>query len=194
VGALCAARPGETWWDTCAGAGGKTLALLDAGARVLATDVRDRALAELGRRARALGLPAPHTRRMDAAREPIAETFDGVLVDAPCSGLGMWSRAPDARWRTPPDAPAARAAEQRALLARAADAVAPGGRLVYSVCTLTRAETDEVADAFLAARADFHAESRAVTPAWGPPAARHWILPRHGPGGAMFVAVFRRVG
>jgi 16S rRNA (cytosine967-C5)-methyltransferase len=70
-----------------------------------------------------------------------AGAFDRVLLDAPCSGLGVLRRRPDARWRVEPNDVRDLAALQRVLLAAAADAVRPGGRLVYAVCTLSKEET-----------------------------------------------------
>ena len=85
-----------------------------------------------------------------------------MLVDPPCSDLGTLAARPDARWRKTPDAPAALAAEQRRILDAAADAVRPGGVLVYSTCTISPAENEQLVDAFLAARTDFAAERPAV--------------------------------
>lgn len=157
VGLLCDPRPGEAWWDVCAGAGGKSLHLADLmenRGRILATDVRESALKELSRRAHAAsfriieGAPIAH-----APGTP--EIFDGVLVDAPCSGLGTWSRNPDMRWRTPASWVTDKTVVQRGLLERAAPAVKPGGKLVYSVCTITRAETLGVLESFTAAHPEF---------------------------------------
>jgi 16S rRNA (cytosine967-C5)-methyltransferase len=78
---------------------------------------------------------------------PTRTLFDGVLVDAPCSGVGTWGRNPNARWTTVPQDVLELAAVQKELLLNAAKAVKPGGKLVYSVCTLTRKETEEVARA-----------------------------------------------
>jgi 16S rRNA (cytosine967-C5)-methyltransferase len=119
--------------------------------------------------------------------------FDGVLVDAPCSGLGTWGRNPDARWRSGPDAVAGAARRQRALLAAAARAVRPGGRLVYSVCTLTGAETAQIADAFAGAHAGF-APDPFPPPLGGdaPPADRCGIGPWEGPCAGMFIARWLR--
>ena len=81
----------------------------------------------------------------DGRHLPVRDgAFDRVLLDAPCSGLGVLRRRPEARWRIDRRAVDELAGLQRALLAEAARAVAPGGRLVYSVCTLTRAETTAV--------------------------------------------------
>ncbi len=199
VGIVCAPRPGERWWDACAGGGGKTLHLADlAGGdlRLLATDPRPAALLELARRARRAGRDrAVQARPGDAAANgPGAGTCDGALVDAPCSGLGTWPRNPDARWRTGPEAVARAAAAQAALLDAAAAAVRPGGRLVYAVCTLTRAETDGQADRFLASHPAFTPEPCPHPLGSGPAAGRHWIPPWLGPGTGMFIARFRRAG
>jgi len=81
----------------------------------------------------------------DAAASPYrVGAFDRVLVDAPCSGLGVLRRRPDARWRVDADAPARLAELQVRILEEVARLVAPGGTLVYSVCTLTEAENDGV--------------------------------------------------
>jgi 16S rRNA (cytosine967-C5)-methyltransferase len=78
----------------------------------------------------------------DARRPPLRPgTFDRVLLDAPCSGIGVLRRRPDARWRLTPEVIDECAALQRELLLAAAELVKPGGRLVYSVCTLTPEET-----------------------------------------------------
>jgi 16S rRNA (cytosine967-C5)-methyltransferase len=84
-----------------------------------------------------------------------AESFDGVLVDAPCSGLGVLRRNPEARWRLQPADITVLAERQAMLLARAAPLVKPGGRLVYAVCTVTPEETDRQVATFLARHGDF---------------------------------------
>ena len=73
------------------------------------------------------------------ARLPTRTKFDGVLVDAPCSGLGTWQRNPHARWTTTVEDVRELAELQRRLLAHTAPSLKPGGRLIYAVCTLTRA-------------------------------------------------------
>ena len=89
-----------------------------------------------------IGLPHLFPLVGDATRPPLRDgAFDRVLLDAPCSGIGVLRRRPDARWRLEPDAITDLAVLQRALLAAAAPLVRPGGVLVYSVCTLTTAET-----------------------------------------------------
>ena len=86
---------------------------------------------------------------------PTQTKFDGVLVDAPCSGLGTWQRNPHARWTTEEADVLELAVLQKQLLAHAAPSVKPGGKLIYSVCTLARAETSEVADHFNQTQAEF---------------------------------------
>jgi 16S rRNA (cytosine967-C5)-methyltransferase len=97
VGLVCSPQAGERWWDICAGSGGKSLHLADVTKNhgtIYATDVRESALDELRRRAKRAGATC-----IKVGVEP-DELVHGVLVDAPCSGIGTWSRNPDARWRT----------------------------------------------------------------------------------------------
>jgi 16S rRNA (cytosine967-C5)-methyltransferase len=155
VGHACAPRPGETWWDACAGEGGKTLHLADLMRNkgvVWASDRNERRLAVLKRRAARAQLFNFRAALWDgSARLPTKTKFDGILVDAPCSGVGTWQRNPHARWTTTPEDVRELAVTQRALLDHVAGALKPGGRLLYAVCTLTRSETAAVADAFSAA-------------------------------------------
>jgi 16S rRNA (cytosine967-C5)-methyltransferase len=122
------------------------------------------------------------------ARAPFGTRCDGVLVDAPCSGVGTWSRNPHARWTTQPADVAELAAVQSELLSHAAGSVKAGGRLVYSVCTLTRRETDMVADAFALGRPDF--EEAPIGLAGG--ASRVTLLPEELDANGMFIAAWRR--
>lgn len=150
--------------DLCAGPGGKATAMARAGARVVAVDVNERRAAAVAANAAVLGA-AVAVAVGDGRRPPFApRSFDRVLVDAPCSGLGVLRRRPDARWRVQPSDVAALAALQRDLLAAAIAVVRPGGLVVYSVCTLTVAETSAI-DEWLAAE---HPELEAVAPP-GPP-------------------------
>lgn len=134
------AGPGMRVLDACAAPGGKATGLAAAGAVVVAAD-------RSPGRARMVAANAVRTGHRlgvvvaDAAVPPYPEaSFDRVLVDAPCTGLGVLRRRPDARWRVDAAAPARLAEVQVGLLAAAAPLVAPGGRLVYSVCTLTEEE------------------------------------------------------
>jgi 16S rRNA (cytosine967-C5)-methyltransferase len=155
VGHACAPQPGETWWDACAGEGGKLLHLADLMANkglIWATDRNERRLAVLKRRAARAQLFNYRTAPWDgSARLPTKTKFDGILVDAPCTGVGTWQRNPHARWNTEPSDVTELAATQLALLNHVAGSLKPRGRLIYSVCTLTRSETTAVAEAFTAA-------------------------------------------
>jgi 16S rRNA (cytosine967-C5)-methyltransferase len=155
VGLACTPQPGETWWDACAGEGGKTLHLADLMSNkglVWATDRHTGRLANLQRRfARAKLFNYRAVPWDGGPRLPTKAKFDGILVDAPCSGVGTWQRNPHARWTTSPDDVRELAAVQLALLQRLAGSLKPGGRLIYAVCTLTRSETTAVAAAFTSA-------------------------------------------
>jgi 16S rRNA (cytosine967-C5)-methyltransferase len=154
IALACGARPGWTVVDACAGAGGKALAL--------AAEMRNRGtlwaldsdagrLDEARRRARRDGVDNLRVRAIaaDEAAGPQLADLEGradvVLVDAPCSGLGTLRRKPDARWRLAPGDPERFAGLQKALGARFARLLKPGGRLVYATCAIGRAENEEVA-------------------------------------------------
>ncbi len=159
VGYACAPQPGETWWDACAGEGGKTLHLGDLmGGKGLiwASDRSNRRLETLKRRASRAKLFNYRTALWDGtAKLPTKTKFDGVLLDAPCSGVGTWQRNPHARWTAKPDDVRELTEVQAQMLNAAATALKPCGRLVYAVCTLTRGETTAIADAFSAGHPEF---------------------------------------
>jgi 16S rRNA (cytosine967-C5)-methyltransferase len=134
---------GQSVLDLAAAPGGKTLQIVDAGAGlVVATDRHARRLRSAARRLS--GQPV-HWVRSDARRPPFASaSFDRVLLDAPCSGLGTLRRRPEIRLKVTEDEVSRLAHQQRAMLDAALGLVAPGGRLVYAVCTVTPAETIDV--------------------------------------------------
>ena len=158
VTAAVGAEPGERVLDLCAGPGGKATALVAAaaGVRVIAADVRPgRAKLVAANAARVGVADRVAVVAADGTRPPFRDDrFDRVLVDAPCSGLGTLRRRADLRWRVEPEAVERLAALQARLLAAAADLVRPGGSLVYSVCTLTAAESTEVDDRLAKQRPD----------------------------------------
>jgi 16S rRNA (cytosine967-C5)-methyltransferase len=152
VAASVGAEPGELVLDLCAAPGGKATALAAAGAHVVAADVRERRVGLIRDNIRRVVTGDAGTVALvaaDGTRPPWRPgSFDRVLVDAPCSGLGTLRRRADLRWRVDEPSVARLAELQRRLVTAAADLVRPGGVLVYSVCTLTAAETLDV-DAWL---------------------------------------------
>jgi 16S rRNA (cytosine967-C5)-methyltransferase len=199
VGHVCAPQPGETWWDACAGEGGKLLhlsALMDNRGLIWASDRARWRLEQLRRRAaRARCFNYRAVLWDDSARPPTRTQFDGVLLDAPCAGLGTWGRNPHARWTTTPQDVTELAQLQTRLLNVCAGAVKPGGRLIYAVCTLTGEETEATGAAFTAAHPDFEplAFANPFSPDT-PPAARQLWWPQDTGGNGMYVAQWRRVG
>jgi 16S rRNA (cytosine967-C5)-methyltransferase len=136
------ALPGERILDLCAAPGGKATLLAATGAAVTASDVSPKRLGLVVENAERLGAELAGVVAADGLAPPFrARSFDRVLLDAPCSGLGVLRRRPDARWRIKPADVEELAELQRRLLTRAATLVRPGGVLGYSVCTLTDAET-----------------------------------------------------
>ncbi len=132
-------------WDLCAGHGGKTCALLEAtDLRVLASDANLARLKDLRRELARLNLPdVPVFRHRAEAPPPLRRAPRIILMDAPCSGLGVLSRRPDAKWRRAPEDVRKLAALQRRLLDRAAQSLASGGLLAYITCTLHPVENQE---------------------------------------------------
>jgi 16S rRNA (cytosine967-C5)-methyltransferase len=164
VAELVAPRDGQRILDACAGVGGKSthLAALAPGATIDAADVSDAKLAKL--RAAAVRLGAKSIRAITAdltdPSAPLAEHYDAVLIDAPCTGLGVLRRHPEAKWRVTEADIAPLAATQRRLL----DTLAPrAAAIVYSVCTFTDEEGRGQIAAFLAAHPEFRLDTEIAT-------------------------------
>jgi 16S rRNA (cytosine967-C5)-methyltransferase len=197
VGWVCAPRRNETWWDACAGEGGKTLHLSDLMENtglIWASDRAEWRLAKLKKRTARAGCFNYRSVEWDGGAKPPTQTkFDGVLVDAPCSGIGTWQRNPHARWTTTPKDVTELAEVQARLLDTVSGSVKPGGKLIYAVCTVSRAETVGVTAAFTRRHPEFHPLG---TPdplgAEGTVRFQHeWWPQRHG-GNGMFVATWQR--
>jgi len=189
--AAAGVEAGGRWLDACAGAGGKTLQLgrlVGPDGQVDAHDPRPAALAELKLRAQ-----RAHLVNIAIVSHPAAETYDHVLVDAPCSGSGTWRRTPHLKWSTQPTDITNFATRQLNILRHHARSVRPGGRLVYATCSLSQMENEGTAAHFLDAEPGFAAEPlrrRYGFPGLGPTLT---ILPSRHDTDGFFVAAFRRV-
>jgi len=165
-----APRPGERIVDWCAAPGGKTTHLAELsmdGAHILALDVNSERLSQVAIHVERLGLRSVRTYPLhpDLIAWLTDNPADAVLVDAPCTGLGTIQRHPDIRWRRKIKDIARSARVQLEILDAAARCVAPGGRLIYSTCTLGPVENEDVIKQFLARRSEF--ERASLTPQAG---------------------------
>ena len=165
---LLAAAAGARILDACAAPGGKTLALArmtgETG-RVVAADLHPSRLGLVAANVRRLGVTNVRLVAADMAQPPFSALFDAVLVDAPCSGSGVFRRDVESRYRLTPDQLAAIARTQAAILRGAASLVKPGGRLLYSVCSLEPEEGRDQVAALLAERSDLRrADLRPLLP------------------------------
>jgi len=160
-------QPGERALDLCAAPGGKTThlaALMQARGEILAVERNPARARELRRTVQRLRARNVRVRVADAARwqhgreagaTDEAASFDRVLVDPPCSGLGTLQARADLRWRATPEAVAALARAQRSILQAGARALRPGGVLVYSTCTISPTENENLIASFLDSHPDF---------------------------------------
>jgi len=155
ISLLCDVRPGMTVIDLCAGVGGKTLGLaaaMENKGRLIACDVDARRLGRMDERLKRAGVTCVEACILNDADPVVLNGLRGgadrVLVDAPCSGIGAWRRAPEARWRLSPDKLTGYAATQTKVLSRGATYVAPGGRLIYATCSVLKMENENIVEAF----------------------------------------------
>ncbi len=161
VARLAAPRPGERVLDACAGLGGKTghmAQLMKNRGEIVAVDRDKTKLDRLQIEMDRLGVAIVITRREDLDHRPdpaVLGTFDRILVDAPCSGLGVLRRNPDGKWRTRPGDLALHHRRQTRFLDHLAPLVKPAGRMVYVVCSFEPEETDSATEAFLSAHPEF---------------------------------------
>jgi 16S rRNA (cytosine967-C5)-methyltransferase len=157
---LSGARPKEQILDLCAGAGGKTVALaaaMENTGQIYAYDADRMRLRPIFERSKRAGVR--NVQVLDPGNTEALAEFEGkmdrVIVDAPCTGSGVWRRRPDAKWRLSPQMLEARLAEQRAVLDQAARLVKPGGRLLYITCSVLPPENRDQVDAFLSRHPEF---------------------------------------
>lgn len=146
-------QSGERVLELCCGRGNKTLQIVAAtgdAASITAVDVDERKLRQLRERLASHDMHSVAIVTRDASDLSGLREAEAVLVDAPCSGLGIIGRQPEARWRKTPDDGARLALQQRAILSAAAQKVAPGGRLVYAVCSTDPRECEDIVAPLLA--------------------------------------------
>jgi len=148
-------KPGMRVVDTCAGAGGKTLhiaALMENKGQIIATDIYENKLKELKRRAKRAKAHNIDPRAIESTKviKKLYGTADRVLIDAPCSGLGVLSRNPDAKWKLQPEFIENIKKTQSEILNTYSRIVKDGGKLVYATCSILPSENQEQVEKFLA--------------------------------------------
>jgi 16S rRNA (cytosine967-C5)-methyltransferase len=184
-------RPGDTVLDACAAPGGKAAfaACLAGPGRVIASDVRLRRASLVAGAARRLHVQ-PLVVVQDAGHPAVRGPVDRIVVDAPCSGLGSARRRPELLWRGRRGDLSKLARLQVRIVTATAELLAPDGRLVYAVCTFTRAETDAACDAILRHRPEL--EPVPISVPGGLPTDRLRLWPHLHASDGMFLAAFRR--
>lgn len=167
-------EPGMRVIDACAGAGGKTLhlaALMQNKGRILAMDSEEWKLEELKKRARRSGAANIETRTIDSSKviKRLEKSADRLLLDVPCSGLGVLRRNPDAKWKLSQDFIDRVRDTQRNILSDYSKMVKPGGLMVYSTCSLLPSENEEQVKTFLSSeKRDFELiEEKKIMPSEG---------------------------
>lgn len=159
IGHLVAPRAGQKVWDTCAGLGTKTAhlaQLMDNQGYILASDHTPEKLTRLNQEMQRLTIDMVQTQCISVTQAaPPRSSFDRILVDAPCSGLGVLQKNPDGKWRARPDDLRRMGRRQLQFLESAGAHLAPGGRMVYAVCSMEPEENEAVIDAFLQKHQEF---------------------------------------
>jgi len=151
-------QPGMRVVDACAGAGGKTLhiaSLMGNKGQIIALDIYENKLHELKRRAKRNGVHNIETRSIDSSKviKKLYDKADRVLIDAPCSGLGVLKRNPDAKWKLQPDFIEKIKITQQDILQQYSKMVKAGGQLVYATCSVLPSENQNQIDKFLTSEA-----------------------------------------
>lgn len=170
IAPLLDARPGERVVDACAGAGGKTLhmaSLMNNKGKILALDVHERKLEELKKRSRRAGVHLIETRLIDSNKtvKRLEQSADRLLLDVPCTGLGVLRRNPDAKWKLAPERVQRLEELQAEILESYWRMLKPGGVLVYATCSIARSENEDQIRHFLERHsADFELERELKLP------------------------------
>ena len=147
-------KPGTRVVDTCAGAGGKSLhiaALMENKGQVIALDIYENKLKELKRRAKRNGAHNIETRTIDSSKviKKLIQKADKILIDAPCSGIGVLKRNPDSKWKLQPEFLETIKNTQREILDSYSRMVKPGGQMVYATCSILPSENEKQVQDFL---------------------------------------------
>jgi 16S rRNA (cytosine967-C5)-methyltransferase len=198
VARLLDPRPGETVADACAAPGTKAThlaELMDNRGRILAMDPQAARLKLLGRAAARLGITIieAHAGGVEKHAARWRGRCDRVLVDAPCSTLGVLRRNPEVKWRRMPEDIARLAAKQAGILEAAATLLKPGGRLVYAACSLEPEENEGVVQPFLATHPGWQVDTPADFPVAPDAAGFIRCLPHvHGTDGFTAIRLLRR--
>lgn len=158
VAPFCEVEPGMRVIDACAGAGGKTLhlgSLMQNKGQIIALDTEEWKLHELKKRARRNGIHIIETRPIENNKtiKRLDGTADRLLLDVPCSGLGVLRRNPDAKWKLSPDFLQRIKATQQQILQRYARMLKPGGKMVYATCSVLPSENQAQVNRFLRSEA-----------------------------------------
>jgi len=164
-------KPGQKVVDTCAGAGGKTLhlaSLMENKGQIIALDIHAHKLAELKKRAKRDGAHNIETRTIEGTKsiKKLKGKADRVLIDAPCSGIGVLKRNPDSKWKLNADFIDRIRKTQAEILDQYASMVKPGGKLVYATCSILPSENEKQVKAFLTNHKEFEMiKDKKVSPA-----------------------------
>lgn len=169
IAELLQVQPGHRVVDACAGAGGKTLqlaALMKNKGQIIALDVHDKKLEELRRRARRAKTSIVEARWIESSKviKRLDGSADRLLLDVPCSGSGVLRRNPDTKWKLTPQKCEELMATQEEILSRYSRLLKPGGKLVYSTCSIFPSENQMQVRRFLAENSDFKLEDEMILP------------------------------
>jgi 16S rRNA (cytosine967-C5)-methyltransferase len=194
VAASVGGQRGDLVLDLCAGPGGKATGLAASGATVIGADLQPTRAGLVAKNAERMGYHLPVVAADGVAPPFLVNSFDRVLLDAPCSGLGALRRRADARWRITSKDVKELAVLQKRLLAASAPLVKPGGVLVYSVCTITAAESTDhgVPEGFDVVGRDGDSGLPALGDDWNDFGIGHRVLPHHADTDGMVLIRYRR--
>ncbi len=163
VAAYLDVKPGMRVIDTCAGAGGKTLhlaSLMENKGQIIATDIYESKLKKLKVRARRAGVHNVTSKVIDSSKviKKMRNSADRVLIDAPCSGIGVLKRNPDSKWKLQPEFVANIIKTQAEILENYSKLVKKGGKLVYATCSILPSENEEQVQNFIQKHSEFELE------------------------------------